>query len=95
MAPMPTYGEDGFPGYPFFIPGEAGHRAPQAPMDFYAGKDGGLPRHVFEDGDVFWDRHVDENPVASGLFGATRSVTGFYFSMGCRMHFGRGMVITC
>ena len=39
------------PGYPFFIPGIAGRRAPQPPMDFArdtSGKplDGGLPRHV-------------------------------------------------
>jgi hypothetical protein len=69
MAPMPTYGQNGFPGYPFYIPGKAGHRAPQAPLDFFDGKDGGLPRHVFEDGDVIADRSVDPNPVASGLFG--------------------------
>jgi hypothetical protein len=39
------------PGYPFFIPGIAGRRAPQPPLDFArdpAGQplDGGLPRHV-------------------------------------------------
>ena len=39
------------PGYPFFIPGQAGHRAPHPPMDFAKDSngnqlDGGLPRHV-------------------------------------------------
>lgn len=32
------------PGYPFFIPGRSGHRAPQPPFDLE--EDGGLPRHV-------------------------------------------------
>jgi hypothetical protein len=39
------------PGYPFFIPGIAGRRAPQPPLDFARDSsgdslDGGLPRHV-------------------------------------------------
>ncbi len=38
----------GNPGYPFFIPGIAGHRAPQPPLDLV--EDGGLPRHVIADG---------------------------------------------
>lgn len=42
MAPMP--GTDGNPGYPFFIPGEAGHRPPHPPIDTL--DDGGLARHV-------------------------------------------------
>jgi len=33
----------GNPGYPFFIPGTAGHRPPSPPMDII--DDGGLPRH--------------------------------------------------
>ncbi len=43
---------EGFPGYPFFIPGIAGHRAPHPPLDFAVDPktrethDGGLPRHV-------------------------------------------------
>jgi hypothetical protein len=36
------------PGYPFFIPGVAGHRPPTPPMDLVA--DGGLPRHVITAG---------------------------------------------
>ena len=34
------------PGYPFFIPGVAGSRAPQPPLELIS--DGGLPRHVVE-----------------------------------------------
>lgn len=45
LPPMPT---DSFPGYPFYIPGIAGHRAPHPPMD--TPFDGGLPRHVVEGG---------------------------------------------
>jgi hypothetical protein len=45
MAPMPTAN---FPGYPFFIPGMAGHRAPHPPLDTI--DDGGLPRHIVLNG---------------------------------------------
>ncbi len=69
MAPMPTYGENGMPGYPFYIAAEAGHRPPQAPMDLVPGKDGGLPRHRMADGDVFADRAVHPDPIGSGDFG--------------------------
>jgi hypothetical protein len=42
------------PGYPFYIPGRAGHRAPHPPLDFALDeegkpRDGGLPRHVVVD----------------------------------------------
>jgi manganese oxidase len=64
MAPMPSLVRivDGQvaqtgqrPGFPFFVPGVAGHRAPQPPLDFAldgAGEpiDGGLPRHVVTGG---------------------------------------------
>lgn len=50
LAPLPTYGEtaDAMPGYPFYIEGQPGRRAPQPPMDFASkpGADGGLPRHI-------------------------------------------------
>jgi hypothetical protein len=60
MAPMPSLvsirqgqaqlAGGGNPGYPFFVPGRAGHRPPHPPMDFAVdGKevlDGGLPRHL-------------------------------------------------
>lgn len=38
----------GNPGYPFFIPGIAGHRPPHPPMDTIV--DGGLPRHIVTGG---------------------------------------------
>jgi hypothetical protein len=58
------------PGYPFFVPGVAGHRAPHPPMDFapnaawnpkdptsHAYLDGGLARHILLDGDVSNEHH--------------------------------------
>ena len=36
------------PGYPFFVPGEAGHRPPTPPLDI--ADDGGLQRHVITGG---------------------------------------------
>ncbi len=46
MPPEPTYGKQGFPGYPFYIAGSAGHRAPQAPLDIH--EPAGLGRHVIQ-----------------------------------------------
>ncbi len=48
MPPTPAYGPGKNPGFPFFIPGTAGHRAPQPPMDLV--QDGGLRRHVVKGG---------------------------------------------
>ena len=45
MAPMPTATT---PGYPFFMPAVAGHRAPKPPLDTI--DDGGLPRHIITGG---------------------------------------------
>ncbi|MEO7658159.1 MAG: copper oxidase, partial [Pyrinomonadaceae bacterium] len=45
MAPMPTAT---FRGYPFYIPGVAGHRPPHPPLDTV--DDGGLPRHIITGG---------------------------------------------
>ncbi|MGI9069718.1 MAG: copper oxidase [Pyrinomonadaceae bacterium] len=50
------------PGFPFFIPGVAGARAPHPPLDFApngAGGflDGGLPRHVVTGGSVSYESH--------------------------------------
>jgi hypothetical protein len=75
MAPMPQRGVSivngqvvlgaitkapGNPGFPFFVPGLAGHRPPAPPLDFAPdpaapGKflDGGLPRHVIKSGTAF------------------------------------------
>lgn len=48
MPPAPGYGPEQNPGFPFFMPGEAGHRSPQPPMDMV--HDGGLPRHIITGG---------------------------------------------
>jgi hypothetical protein len=59
MAPMPTatvsivngqpqVSTTGHPGYPFFVPGLAGHRPPHPPLDTI--DDGGLPRHIIAGG---------------------------------------------
>ncbi len=47
---------DGNPGFPFFVPGVAGHRPPHPPLDVVVDDsgqvhDGGLPRHVITDGE--------------------------------------------
>ncbi|GAA1475791.1 multicopper oxidase [Nocardioides aestuarii] len=41
---------DSNPGYPFFVPGAAGHRPPTPPLDLV--RDGGLPRHVILGGEA-------------------------------------------
>ena len=52
------------PGFPFFIPGVAGARAPHPPLDFAPDTvngglmDGGLPRHVITGGEVSYERHT-------------------------------------
>ncbi|MFT4588745.1 MAG: hypothetical protein ACI8QF_002851, partial [Limisphaerales bacterium] len=50
------------PGYPFFIPGVAGHRTPSPPLDIAVENgirlDGGLPRHIILDGVVFEEFHT-------------------------------------
>lgn len=52
------------PGYPFFIPGVAGARAPHPPLDFAPDTanpgsflDGGLPRHVVTGGSISYESH--------------------------------------
>lgn len=47
MAPPPSHA---MPGYPFYIPGKAGHRPPKPPLDTV--HDGGLPRHLVLGGTV-------------------------------------------
>lgn len=53
MAPTPTYGANATPGFPFFVPGQAGHRPPQPPLDLTAESQlgtTGLGRHVITQG---------------------------------------------
>ncbi|HWT03203.1 MAG TPA: hypothetical protein VN256_23325 [Pyrinomonadaceae bacterium] len=51
------------PGFPYFIPGIAGARAPHPPFDFAVDptnggiQDGGLPRHVVIGGEIGYERH--------------------------------------
>jgi hypothetical protein len=49
------------PGFPFFIPGVAGARAPHPPLDFAVDAgvpmDGGLPRHVVTGGSISYESH--------------------------------------
>ena len=73
MAPLPSKVQivngqvkldgDGHPGYPFFIPGISGHRAPHPPLDFAVNPktnetlDGGLPRHLITGAVVANEQH--------------------------------------
>jgi hypothetical protein len=74
MAPMPATVQivdgqvrvtgEGHPGYPFFIPGVSGHRAPHPPMDFAVDPktnetlDGGLPRHLIQSATIANEQHT-------------------------------------
>lgn len=74
MAPMPSkveivggqakVADNGFPGYPFYVPGLAGHRAPHPPLDFAVDPktkethDGGLPRHLVTAATVANEQHT-------------------------------------
>ncbi|HEX8336845.1 MAG TPA: hypothetical protein VF621_08945, partial [Pyrinomonadaceae bacterium] len=51
----------GFPGFPFYVPGIAGHRPPSPPLDTV--DDGGLPRHVVRDGVAV--HHKEKDPEFS------------------------------
>ncbi|MBC3909716.1 cupredoxin domain-containing protein [Undibacterium umbellatum] len=52
----------GNPGYPFFVPGIAGHRAPHPPNDFAVENgvalNGGLPRHLITGGTISVDKYT-------------------------------------
>lgn len=50
LSPLDEQMEIGNPGYPFHIPGKAGHRPPHPPLDTM--NDGGLPRHIIVDGNA-------------------------------------------
>lgn len=51
------------PGFPFYIPGIAGARAPHPPLDFAPDgsnwMDGGLPRHLVGGGWIAYERHTE------------------------------------
>lgn len=54
----------GHPGFPFFVPGVAGHRPPHPPLDFATDAktgeklDGGLPRHLITDATIANEQHT-------------------------------------
>lgn len=51
--PMPPMPDLAFRGYPFYIPGQPGHRPPQPPLDLDHKPDPGtLQRHIIVDGDL-------------------------------------------
>jgi manganese oxidase len=54
------------PGFPYFIPGVAGARAPHPPLDFAPDgsggfMDGGLPRHIITSGSIVNEHHDLKN----------------------------------
>ena len=55
---------EGHPGYPFFVPGVAGHRPPHPPLDFATDPksgeklDGGLPRHLVTGATIANEQHT-------------------------------------
>jgi manganese oxidase len=57
------------PGFPFFVPGVAGHRPPTSPLDLHKDKegrthDGGLQRHIIVDGKaVSYQTPLDFNKI--------------------------------
>lgn len=62
VVPLPTYAlaplpSPTHPGFPFYIPGVAGHRPPKPPLDTRF--DGGLPRHVVTDGTASFPLPLD------------------------------------
>ena len=68
-AAPPDAGSIGMPGYPFYIAGQAGHRAPQAPMDIARDGDellsGGLGRHVVTGGERKFPLSVEAAAIVS------------------------------
>ena len=62
IAPLPTAD---VPGYPYFIPGIPGHRAPHPPLDTV--DDGGLPRHVVTGGATVDGQRGAFDRIASAL----------------------------
>jgi hypothetical protein len=79
MAPMPTAQ---FPGYPFYMAGQAGHRAPQPAYDM--DWDGGLPRHRIVsaeaiDGKPSVDASLLADPVAARV--ASRNADSSLFDL--------------
>lgn len=71
LAPLPTAD---MPGYPYFIPGVPGHRAPHPPLDTV--DDGGLPRHVVTGGSTIDGQRGAFDRVADAMQAAAVPETG-------------------
>jgi hypothetical protein len=70
LAPTPTYGATATPGYPFFMPGSAGHRPPQPPLDLAEdSKLGptGVGRHIMVGGDRVIGAGVAAGDLSSNI----------------------------
>jgi len=83
------------PGYPFYIPGVAGQRAPHPPLDFAKGDvwtvdsveikntelNGGLPRNVLIDGVVLFENHTryDWTKITDSLHAVLLPEEGTYY----------------
>ncbi|MBV9211569.1 MAG: hypothetical protein JOZ52_13105, partial [Acidobacteria bacterium] len=81
--PMPPMPNAQFMGYPFYIAGQPGHRAPQPPLDMEW--DGGLPRHRVLQAEVIDGRAAVEpallaDPVASRVESQAASPFLFFFA---------------
>lgn len=71
LAPLPTAD---VPGYPYFIPGVPGHRAPHPPLDTV--DDGGLPRHVVTGGTTVDGQRGAFDRIAGSMQAAAVPETG-------------------
>jgi hypothetical protein len=70
LAPTPTYGATATPGFPFFMPGSAGHRPPQPPLDLAEdSKLGptGVGRHIMVGGDRVIGAGVAAGDLSSNI----------------------------
>jgi hypothetical protein len=81
--PMPPMPDGHFPGYPHYIPGDAGHRPPQPPLDFEW--DGGLPRNKVLQANVIdglpaVDPALLNDPVASRVASTSQTPFLFFFA---------------
>jgi hypothetical protein len=81
--PMPPMPNGHFLGYPFYIPGDEGHRPPQPPLDFEW--NGGLPRNKVLAADVIdglpaVDPALLSDPVASQVASQSSDPFLFFFA---------------
>ena len=86
----------GFPGYPFYIAGEPGHRAPQPPMDIAVENDkrldGGLGRHRVKGGERI--RDVAMKLLDGEIDEAKAKLAGVSLDKGVPVHKGKIVPVT-